>query len=100
MGTTPTTFAPNMRIPKDQLTVLSSRVLRNQMRYRVPSNPASYLSGYNDWQSIPEWSRADIALATRENIIVPRVDGRFAPNDTMTRGDAALILHRLYLRIW
>jgi len=62
--------------------------------------PASYLSRYNDWQTILEWSRADIALATRENIVTTCADGRFAPNDTMTRGDAALILHRLYLWLW
>jgi len=39
-------------------------------------------------------------LATRENLVVKRTDGKFMPKGTMTREDAAIILYRMFSRIW
>jgi hypothetical protein len=100
-GTSATHFSPNMNIPKDQLIAISARVLRTRMRYRDPANPLALLQAeFNDYAYLADWSKTDIALATRENLIIPRADGSFAPRTTMTRGEAAIVLYRLYLRLW
>jgi hypothetical protein len=99
-GVTATSFAPNMTIPKEQLVALSARVLQSQMQYTPPANPLQHLVVYADWNILPQWAHADLALATRENLVIPRADGNFAPLDPMTRGDAALQLHRLFVRLW
>jgi hypothetical protein len=99
-GTGANTFDPELIIPKDQIVVVAARVLRNEMKYRNPTNVSSILSVYADSQALQEWSLIDLALATRENLVVKRSDGGFSPAAPMTRGDAALILYRLFMRLW
>ena len=70
------------------------------MRYRDPANVNGILSAYTDASSIAQWGREDIALATRENLVVRRTDGNFNGSATMTRGDAAIILYRMFMKIW
>jgi hypothetical protein len=96
-GTNATNFSPHLSIPKEQLIAISARVLRNQMRFNTPANSTAILqSNFHDYASISAWSRYDIALATRENLVIPRADGNFVPNAAVTRGEAALILYRLH----
>ena len=99
-GTSASTFAPGVDIPKDQIVCVAARVLRLQMRYRDPTDVSGVLKGYKDADALAEWSRADIALATRENLVVKRADGAFKPNETMTRGDAAVVLFRMFNKYW
>ena len=99
-GTSETTFAPNVNIPKDQIVAVSARVLRNEMHYNNPSNASSMLNKYSDGSSIPDWAKTDVALATQLNLVVQRTDGSFSPATTMTRGDAAIILYRMFMKIW
>ena len=68
------------------------------MRYKAPTNPESYLSKYED--DIADWAKPMIALATRENLIVKRKDGRFYAAGSMTRGNAAIALYRLFKKMW
>ena len=99
-GTSATTFAPNVNIPKDQIVAVSARVLRNEMKYKNPSSVESMLSKYSDKGLIPDWAKTDVALATQLNLVVYRTDGNFSPSGTMTRGDAAVILYRMFMKIW
>ena len=66
----------------------------------VVINISGVLSTYTDASAIPEWARIDVALATRENLVVRRTDGAFNGTATMTRGEAALILYRMFMKIW
>jgi len=99
-GTSATTFSPNVNISKDQIVAVSARVLRNEMSYNNPSNIGSMLNKYSDGSSISEWAKTDVALATQLNLVVQRTDGSFSPTATMTRGDAAIILYRMFMKIW
>jgi arabinogalactan endo-1,4-beta-galactosidase len=58
-GTSPTTFAPRVNIPKDQIVAVAARVLRNEMRYKDPSNVNGVLDIYSDASSIATWGRTD-----------------------------------------
>ena len=99
-GMTDTTFAPRSNITKEQIVAICARTLRAEMKYRDPADVNAILSIYADAASIPQWGRADIALATRQDIVVRRTDGRFNGTATMTRGDAAIILYRMFMKIW
>ena len=99
-GTSATTFAPNVNIPKDQIVAVSARVLRNEMKYNNPTGVDAVLNKYSDKSAIPDWAKTDVALATQLNLVVYRTDGDFSPSGTMTRGDAAVILYRMFMKIW
>ena len=73
--------------------------MKNEMNYRVPENVAEYLT-YADADSLPEWAKADIALANMANLVMDRTDNKFVSEDNITRGDAAIILMRLFNKIW
>jgi len=99
-GTEANRFSPTLVIPRDQLTVISARILSGEMGYRNPANPSQFLQVFADRNDFADWSLPYIALAARENMVIFRADGRFMPRASMTRGDVALALHRLYLRMW
>ena len=100
VGTNDTTFMPKQNIPKEQIVTLAARVLRLEMKYKLPTNVSGVLSAYPDSDKIPPWGRDEIALATRENLVIRRTDGSFNGTATMTRGDAAIVLYRMFMRIW
>ena len=99
-GTGGGNFSPLVTLPRDQLTVVTTRVLLNEMGYRFPANPSNYLQAFQDQNALANWSRQYIALASRENLVIRRADGTFRPTDNMNRGDVAVMLHRLYLLLW
>jgi len=99
-GTGNNMFSPYMVLPRDQLTALSARVLRMQMGYLTPTNPNAALQRFADRDSFARWSIDDLALASQANLIILRADGMFLPSTSMTRGDAAVVLYRLYNRLW
>ena len=92
------TFRGTTTINKEQIIVVAARVLGGEMNYKTPSNPAAYLSKYSD--TVVSWAQPQVALATRENLVVYRTDGTFSGAKNMTRGDAAIIIYRLFQRIW
>ena len=92
------TFRGTTNISKVQIVAVSSRVLKTEMGYKEPASPAAYLSKYSD--TIDSWAQSEVALATKENLIVYRTDGTFSGDKNMTRGDAAIIIYRLFQRIW
>lgn len=92
------TFQGATTIAKDQILAVAARVLKTEMGYKAPSDPSGFLSQYSD--TVAKWAQPEIALATRENLVVRRVDGTFKGESNMTRGDAAIIIYRLFQRIW
>ena len=92
------TFRGTITINKEQIVVIAARVLGSEMNYKTPTNTATYLSKYSD--TVVSWAQPQVALATRENLVVYRTDGTFSGAKDMTRGDAAIIIYRLFQRIW
>ncbi len=92
------TFRGNNTILKDQIIAITARVLRTEKHYKTPANVEQYLN-YADRNTLAGWSLTDIALATRENLVVKRTDNKFMPQSSVTRGEAAIILKRLFDRI-
>ena len=101
LGIGSTLFGPDINFPKDQLVVLSGRILTQEMRYHIPPNAHQIVQlHYADWATLPHWLTDHLALTTQLNLIMPRADNLFAPNSVLTRGEVALMMHRMYLRLW
>lgn len=94
------TFRANIEIAKDQITAVSARVLKNEMGYLDVENIGEYLGIYSDADTIADWAKKDVALATAANLVVRRKDEKFGGEAAMTRGDAAVILYNLFMKIW
>lgn len=86
------TFRGDDTVSKVQAISLMARVLRNERNLTDDEIKAE------DYSLIPEWAIDDISLAIKENLILSKSD-LTNPNDGMTRGDAAVILYRLYQKI-
>lgn len=93
------TFRADNVITRDQILAISARVLKNEMRYITPQNVNEYLT-YTDSVSIPEWARNDIALATMADLVVRSTDNKFNSTSGMTRGDAAIVVMKLFEKLW
>ncbi len=93
------TFRGNVTIAKDQILTIVSRILQKEMKYIVPEKPEEWLT-FTDASSIANWAEKDIALATMANIITRTEDNTIHATENMTRGDAALIIMRLFYKIW
>ena len=76
---------------------VAARVLISEMNYKTPSDSATYLSKYSD--TVVSWAQPQVALATKENLVVYRTGGTFSGSKDMTRGDAAIIIYRLFQKI-
>ena len=87
-------------IAKNQIVAVAARTLRQQMNYKTPSDITKELSVYGDNTSVENWAREDVALATMCNLVMKRTDGNFGGTANMTRGDAAIIIYRLFQKIW
>jgi len=94
------TFRGNNVIAKDQIIAVSARTLREQMKYKTPADIAGTLAVYGDSNDIRDWAKEDVALATMANLVLYRKDGKFAGSAGMKRGDAAIIIKRLFDKLW
>jgi len=99
-GMSETTFAPKSKIQKDQIIAIAARTLRSEMKWNNPKDTDKYLKKFTDKDKLPSWGTDDFALASMADLIVLRTDGKFNPSDTMTRGDAVIVLYRLFMKIW
>jgi len=93
------TFRGNLTIAKDQILAVASRVLQREMKYITPDKPEEWLT-FTDASSIADWAEKDIALTTMANIVTRTADNTIHADEDMTRGDAALIIMRLFYKIW
>lgn len=93
------TFRGNETIEKAQILTIASRVLKKEMKYIEPEKPSEWLT-FSDASTIAPWAEKDIALATMANIVTRTADNTIHADEEMTRGDAALIIMRLFYKIW
>lgn len=92
------TFKPQNIINKQEIITICASVLNNQKGFYYPKDEEKYLE-FSDNDKIPQWARKFVALANREGIVVKRRDEKFVGDQPFTRGDAAVILYRLFNRL-
>ena len=84
-GTSASTFSPNSSITREEAAVILARVL--MLPAEVGENTL-----FTDSRTMANWSKGYIAAITRQGIVQGYPDGRFGPQDKLTRGQAAIIL--------
>jgi hypothetical protein len=93
-----THFCGEKQISKTQIYTILGRILEREMGYWTPENPGEYLAEeYTD--TVDEWAWPEVALATREGLVIRQSTGAFDGLQTMNRGDVALIIYGLYQRL-
>ena len=96
------TFRGNTPIPKIQMVSIVASALTRMMRYYTPEpdETQGILLMYTDNERIADWAQYNVALATKAGVVPERADGIFDSDSVMTRGDAAVMLYRLFSKIW
>lgn len=97
------TFRGTEVISKTQIVVVASRALRNYMDYKTISQSEidDGLSVYQDRANLAGgWAQDDVAFATSRNLVLRSMDGNFGGAANMTRGNAAIIIKRLFDKVW
>jgi len=92
------TFKPLNVINKQEIITICSSVLNKQKGFYYPTDVNKYLN-FSDKSNIPEWAKKAIALANREGLITKRRDEKLIGDQPFTRGDAAVILYRLFNKL-
>ena len=94
------TFRGDWAITKQDMVLTVAEALMGHIGYQIPPNTENILLRYHDRDLLELWAAPAIALATAADVLIYREDGLFAPNSVMTRGDAAVVLYRLFSRVW
>ncbi len=89
-------FRGQREVTKNELLSAAARLLRARAGW-YEADSAS-LSKYKD--GVADWARKDAALALSANLIPERVDGSFSGGSSISRGDAAIVLYRLFMLLW
>ena len=93
-------FRGNSTMTKEQMVVIAANSLIRAMDYKSVSDVSMLEGLYIDADQIARWGESGVALASAAGIVPQRADGLFSPNGHMTREDAAVMLYRLFMRLW
>jgi hypothetical protein len=94
------TFRGLSNMLREQIITIAVNTLILEMNYLIDVDIEREISRYSDSHDIPEWAQLFIAIGSRINLIAERRDGLFLPGTDMTRGDAAIIIRRLFDKLW
>ncbi|MCR8659773.1 endo-1,4-beta-xylanase [Paenibacillus endoradicis] len=86
------TFKPNDHISRQDMIVLASRALTIAGK-QIESGGT--LDAYSDAESIATYAKDDITKLVKLGIVDGK-NGKIAPNDSLTRAEAAVILYRIW----
>lgn len=86
------TFKPNNNITRQDMMVLTARALAVAGK-QLEGN--GNLDAYHDTASISEYAKDSIAMLVESGIVNGK-NGNIAPNDSLTRAEAAVILYRIW----
>lgn len=96
------TFRGDEIITKEQIVALVARTLQAEnedFEDVEPDKIEEQLAFFKDAGQISDWAKADIALAIKENLVPLDNLSFFLPDRPVTRGNAAVILYRLYNKV-
>jgi hypothetical protein len=86
-------FDPSRNISREEIAAIIARALSSK---GYPGGKTAELEAFGDRADISRWAQMPVALTVREEIISGTGAGRFAPRESATRAQAAVMLYRLY----
>jgi len=90
------TFSGEADATREETLTICGRTLLYRLGEEAPEVPED--SGYTDDAEIAEYARSALAALTEYRILSP--GGALRPKDTVTRSEAALLLYRMYCRLY
>jgi hypothetical protein len=95
-------FEGDMPVARTLALSMSAIALNSQMRYAFPKDNNVYLADFSDRSLVPNWAQQFVALAAREGIVSnsDKNLGMLMPDAELTRGEAALLIKRMYDKLW
>lgn len=91
-GTGDNTFNPNGNISRQDMMVLAARALAAA---GTNAQSGGTLDAYSDAASVSAYARASVAAMVQAGIVNGK-NGQLAPNDSLSRAEAAVILYRIW----
>lgn len=92
-GRTATSFAPKATITRAEMATMVTRALKAAKGLKDVADVDAALAGFADAASINDTLKAGVALASSEGIVIGS-NGKFNPNATATRAEAAVMIYR------
>ena len=89
-GTSPTTFAPNRSVTRQEIVVMLFNFAMFRGDHR--ETPAGAINGFNDAHLVANWARDAMNWAVGYGIMSGRGNNTLAPTGTLTRAEAAQLL--------
>jgi len=93
-GLTPSTFAPDKPITREQMAVMISRALTYKGKQVTTS--ASILASFTDQGQISSWAKEGASIVVQLGIVSGRNANSFAPLHNATRAEATAMILRTY----
>lgn len=87
------TFRARNTITRQEFVTLMGQIMQNRMGYVLPED-YSALSVYSDGGDIADWAKPYVSLMEREGVSIWQ--DAFLPSQPITRGEAAMLLYRVY----
>lgn len=87
------TFRGTNAVTRNEFITIVARILQKEKDLTVPNLALTYSDVVADW--VADYVR----IAKSENVILERTDGAFAGDTLISRGDAAIMMERLYKAI-
>lgn len=89
------TFAPNDRITRAEMVVMTARALRVATEHTKALKGDGKPSRFKDEASIPAWAIADVKYLAERDIIRGDNRSKFGAADSVTRAQAVVVLLRI-----
>lgn len=92
-GRTSETFAPNAQITRAEMATMVSRALKAAKQLGNVDNEGAILSQFSDASKIGSSLKQGVAFAVNHKLVIGN-NGKFNPNSSATRAEAAVIIYR------
>lgn len=93
------TFKPKDLVGAAEMAKMNTMILVHKKRYRFPQKNDPYLEKLAKNSNIPTWAVRYIAMAEREGFLLKTGNGVYDGAKTLTRGEAAEMLYRLWEKL-
>ncbi|MZQ83793.1 hypothetical protein GQF01_16910 [Paenibacillus sp. 5J-6] len=87
-------FQPNELITREQMVVMISRAIQFAGKGSALAISQDNLSKYTDGNEISDWAKGAVGQTIHAKIVNGLTESRFAPQDSATRAQAAVMLKR------
>ena len=93
-GVEDSTFAPHARITRQEMAAMLIRAYE----YKAGRNAlaGTNTAQFRDMAGAPDWAQAAVEAAASLGLLAGRAEGKFAPEETGTRAEAAQLMRNLY----